>query len=789
MDLNKLKNDLIKKEFSRMNQSQFEAVTTVLGPVLVLAGAGSGKTTVLVNRLAYLIKYGNAYKTDFKPCLTDDEIKSIQDYLDDKTNTAPEISTLKMNAPNAWNILAITFTNKAANELKERLEKRIENGGNEINAGTFHSICGKILRKYASSLGYTSNYTIYDTNDQNKVIKDCQKKLNISDKILSYKIIRNEISNAKDSLITPEEYLENVGSDFRKKQIGEVYSLYQKTLKTSDAMDFDDMIANCVYLFEQNEEALEYYRNRFRYIVVDEYQDTNYAQYKFVKLLSEKHKNICVVGDDDQSIYKFRGATIENILNFEEQYENVLTIRLEQNYRSTENILNAANSVIKNNKGRKGKNLWSKNGIGEKITAHTALNENDEAKYIADRILEDVSNGMKFSDHAILYRMNAQSSTLESVFARSGIAYAVYGGLKFYDRKEVKDVLAYLQFVANPNDDLRLQRIINEPKRGIGDTTVNNALQIAETLGVSLYEVFKEAENYQNLSRAAAKIKQFCDLMDPIIEQAEEKTPSEIFEEIVEKTGYVEALKAAGEQEADRVENVNELLSAINHYEEDSPQPNLNEYLQDVALITDLDSMDESADKVILMTLHSAKGLEFPVVFLVGMEEGIFPGARLMFAPAEELEEERRLCYVGITRAKKKLYITNAKRRMLFGNTSANKPSRFVGEIDLNCVEFERPKEQLFSSEYSFGSSSSQGFGTSYYKGAKKATTNMFGKKPTTPKSSVNYSVGDKVKHKVFGEGMIIKATKMGNDTMLEISFDNVGTKKVMANFAKIEKI
>ena len=318
MDLNKLKNDLIKKEFSRMNQSQFEAVTTVLGPVLVLAGAGSGKTTVLVNRLAYLIKYGNAYKTDFKPCLTDDEIKSIQDYLDDKKDTAPEISALKKNAPNAWNILAITFTNKAANELKERLENRIENGGNEINAGTFHSICGKILRKYASSLGYTSNYTIYDTNDQNKVIKDCQKKLNISDKILSYKIIRNEISNAKDSLITPEEYLENVGSDFRKKQIGEVYSLYQKTLKTSDAMDFDDMIANCVYLFEQNEEALEYYRNRFRYIVVDEYQDTNYAQYKFVKLLSEKHKNICVVGDDDQSIYKFRGATIENILNFEE---------------------------------------------------------------------------------------------------------------------------------------------------------------------------------------------------------------------------------------------------------------------------------------------------------------------------------------------------------------------------------------------------------------------------------------------------------------------------------------
>ncbi|MBQ7129075.1 MAG: ATP-binding domain-containing protein, partial [Clostridia bacterium] len=461
-----------------------------------------------------------------------------------------------------------------------------------------------------------------------------------------------------------------------------------------------------------------------------------------------------------------------------------------QNYRSTENILNAANSVIKNNKGRKGKNLWSENGEGEKIIAHTALTENDEAKYITDKILENVATGMKFSDHAILYRMNAQSSTLESVFARSGIAYAVYGGLKFYDRKEVIDVLAYLQFVANPNDNLRLQRIINEPKRGIGDTTVNNALQIAETLGVSLYEVFKEAENYQKLSRVAAKIKQFCDVMDPIIEMAEENTPLEIFEEIVEKTGYLAALKAQGAEEQDRVENVNELLSAINHYEEESDEPNLNEYLQDVALITDLDSMDESADRVVLMTLHSAKGLEFPVVFLVGMEEGIFPGARLMFAPEEELEEERRLCYVGITRAKKKLFITNAKRRMLFGNTTANRPSRFVDEIDLSCVEFERPKEQFLQSGFSFGSSfSSQRSGVSYYKKPQKGTANVFGRQPTKKQPSVNYSVGERVKHKVFGEGMIIKTTKMGNDTMLEISFENVGTKKVMANFAKIEKI
>lgn len=792
MDLIKLKRDLIKKEFSRMNERQFEAVTTVFGPVLVLAGAGSGKTTVLVNRLAYLIKYGNAFKAEAEPDLTDGEIAQIEAYLNDSVETAPTIRSLSVNAPMPWNILAITFTNKAANELKERLCNTITDGGDEINAGTFHSICGKILRRNADRIGYTSNYTIYDTNDTLRVIKECQKKLNIDDKMLSHKIIRNEISNAKDSLITPEEYLDTVGGDFRKKQIGEAYSLYQKTLKSNDAMDFDDMIANTVYLFENNADILEYYQERFKYIVVDEYQDTNHAQYMLVKLLSQKYKNICVVGDDDQSIYKFRGATIENILNFEEQYKNALTIRLEQNYRSTENILNAANSVIKNNKGRKGKKLWSENGLGEKILYHTSSNENEEAKFIADKIVENVSKGMKFSDHAILYRMNAQSSTIENVFTRSGIAYAVYGGLKFYDRKEVKDVLAYLQFVANPNDDLRLKRIINEPKRGIGDTTINNAQEIAEMLGVSLYEVLKDAENYQKLSRAAAKIKQFLQVVEPIIEKAEDSLPSVIFTEVVENTGYLNALRAAGPEEQDRVDNVNELLTAITHYEEENDEPTLNEYLQEVALITDLDSMDENADRVVLMTLHSAKGLEFPVVFLVGMEEGIFPGTRLMFAPDSELEEERRLCYVGITRAKKKLYITNSQRRMLFGNITANHPSRFISEISPECIEFERPKPTFVQGSFETNRKSVLGNGNISFPRSsyiKNPADNPFGRTSSRPKQSVSYSVGERVSHKVFGEGMIIKATKMGNDTMLEIAFDTVGTKKVMANFAKIEKI
>lgn len=789
MDLNKLKRDLIRKEFSRMNDMQFRAVVNVNGPLLVLAGAGSGKTTVLVNRIAYLLKYGNSYLNESEPYLDETDISAITDYLDGVADTAPYIPALRLNAPHPWNVLAITFTNKAANELKERLQARISEGGESINAGTFHSICGKILRIDGERLGFTSNYTIYDTNDTLRVIKDCQKRLNIDDKMLSHKVIRNEISRAKDSLISPDEYLAQAGFDFRKKQIAEVYKMYQQTLKSNNAMDFDDMIVNTVRLFEQNPDVLEKYQERYKYIVVDEYQDTNHAQYMLVKMLADRYRNICVVGDDDQSIYKFRGATIENILSFEDQYKDAVTIRLEQNYRSTSNILDAANSVIANNKGRKGKKLWSDNGEGEKIIAHTSNSENDEAKFIAEKILDDVRDGMKFSDHAVLYRMNAQSSTIENVFSRSGIAYTVFGGLKFYDRKEIKDVLSYLQFIENPSDDLRLKRIINEPKRGIGETTVNNAQEIAELGGISLYEVFKNASSYQKLSRSAAKLKDFCDKMDKIIGKANQTLPSEILNEVLEKSGYLAALKAQGAEEQDRVDNVNELATAILHYEAENETPTLNEYLQEVALITDIDNLDNEADRVVLMTLHSAKGLEFPVVFLAGMEEGIFPGSRLMFAAADELEEERRLAYVGITRAKKKLFITNARRRMLFGNISANNPSRFINEIVKSCVEFEQ-EASPFAPAGGFGSPS-YGSGSSFGRtsfGTSRSRSNPWGTSAKKASSGAKFSVGDRVKHKVFGNGMIIKTTPMGNDTMLEISFDTVGTKKVMANFAKIEK-
>lgn len=795
MDLLKLKKDLIRKEFGRMNDMQFKAVVNVNGPLLVLAGAGSGKTTVLVNRIAYLLKYGNSFLNENEPYLDETDIAQIRAYLDGQTDTAPNVLSLKLDAPRPWNVLAITFTNKAANELKERLQARISEGGDLINAGTFHSICGKILRIDGERLGFTSNYTIYDTNDTLRVIKDCQKKLKIDEKTLGHKVIRNEISRAKDSLISPEEYASQTGFDFRLKQIAEVYKMYQQTLKSNDAMDFDDMIVNTVRLFEENPDILEKYQERYKYIVVDEYQDTNHAQYMLVKMLSARYRNICVVGDDDQSIYKFRGATIENILSFEDQYKDAITIRLEQNYRSTCNILNAANSVIANNKGRKGKNLWSDNGEGDKIVAHTSNSENDEAKFIAEKILDNVRDGMKFSDHAVLYRMNAQSGTIENVFARSGISYTVFGGLKFYDRKEIKDVLSYLQFIANPSDDLRLKRIINEPKRGIGETTVNNAQEIAELSGVSLYEVFKNATSYQKLSGAAAKLKDFCDKMDKIIKKANKVMPSELLDEVLEKSGYLAALKAQGIEEQDRVENVNELSSAIIHYEEENENPSLNEYLQEVALITDIDSLDESVDRVVLMTLHSAKGLEFPVVFLAGLEEGIFPSSKVMYAPPEEIEEERRLAYVGITRAKKKLFITNSRRRMLFGNISANSPSRFVNEIDNDCIEFEQEPSPFASQSSSFSSPSSFGsftpndrpFGrTSFGRGASRSS---FASSSPAKKSGGKFTVGERVNHKVFGEGMIIKTTPMGNDVMLEISFDTVGTKKVMANFAKIEKL
>ena len=779
MEYLELRKKVIKKYFGQMNDRQFESVTTVNGPLLVLAGAGSGKTTVLVNRILNLVKFGDGFNSNYISDFTDNEIKIGLDYLNGIRDDIPD-GCFAVYPSNPWQILAITFTNKAAGELKERIAAKLGDNANDIWAGTFHSICGKILRRNAELLGYTSHFTIYDTDDQRRLMKEIYKQHNIDEKFVPYKSVLSAISSAKDKLISPEEYAQNIGIDYRQKIIADLYKIYQKKLKSADAMDFDDMIVNTVELLDKNEDVLEYYQNKFRYVLVDEYQDTNHAQYVLVSLLASGKNNICVVGDDDQSIYRFRGATIENILNFEENYKNAKTIRLEQNYRSTSNILNAANSVISNNKGRKGKTLWTDNGDGEKLKLYTAEDEREEARFVADNILENVRNGANFSDHAVLYRMNAQSNALENVFARSGISYKIIGGTRFYDRKEIKDVLAYLQLINNNNDDLRLRRIINEPKRGIGDTTVNRAGEISAQLGISLFELFKSADEYAVLSRASGKIKQFVELIENLTEKSEELSISELFDEMLDKTGYLIALKAEGEEAQDRVDNVMEFSSNIAQYELETEEPSLSDFLEQISLISDIDSFDTEQDKVVLMTVHSAKGLEFKNVYLIGMEEGIFPGNQSIYGGPEEIEEERRLAYVAITRAKKKLTVTNSFSRMIFGQTTRNMPSRFVNEIPDEYVETSSaysPYKKVAITEKTYNTKVTS-FANSFTASATQ--------KSYTSTEKTEYTVGMQVSHKTFGTGIVLSVTKMSNDTMLEIAFDKVGTKKIMANFAKL---
>ena len=778
MDFIDLRREIIRKYFDKMNVPQFEAVTTVNGPLLVLAGAGSGKTTVLVNRILNLVKFGDAYNSDYIPYYDDEDIENGLKYINGDCDYFPE-NVFSVYPVNPWQILAITFTNKAAGELKSRIISKLGESGNDIWAGTFHSICGKILRRNADLLGFTSHFTIYDTDDQRKLMKEIMKQNNIDEKFVPHKSVLAAISDAKNKLISPAEYEASVGSDFRLKTIAQLYHLYQKSLKKSDAMDFDDMINHTIELLDKNPDVLDVYSRKFKYVMVDEYQDTNYAQYVLVSLLASGENNICVVGDDDQSIYRFRGATIENILNFEENYEGTKTIRLEQNYRSTSNILGAANKVISNNKGRKGKTLWTDNGDGEKITIYTAEDERMEARFVTDSILENIRKGGKFSDHAILYRMNAQSNALESVFARSGISYKVIGGTKFFDRKEIKDVIAYLQLINNNNDDLRLRRIINEPKRGIGDTTVNHAADIASQLGISIFEVLKHAEEYAALSRAAAKIKGFCQIIEDLTFLAEELPLSELFDKLLELSGYSIALSNDGEEGLDRLDNVKEFRSTIAQYEIENDEPSLSSFLEEISLVSDIDSMDDNDDKVVLMTIHSAKGLEFKNVYLVGMEEGIFPGNQSIYGGEAEIEEERRLVYVAITRAKEKLFITNTSMRMIFGMTNRNLPSRFLKEIPEDYCNFNgMVKRNTFT-----GYDKPKAFESNMSYGSKFSNKSSFVAKN---ENKCTYSVGMTVNHKTFGQGIILSVTPAGNDTLLEIAFDNVGTKKIMANFAKL---
>ena len=777
--LQALRRQVMEKEFSRMNPMQREAVFTTEGPLLILAGAGSGKTTVLVNRIANIVKYGCAYGArEFSVSLTEEEIRMLEEYRDGTQEYTDEIADLLAVRPaKPWQILAITFTNKAAGELKERLEAMLGPDGQDIWASTFHSTCARILRRDGESIGYTSHFTIYDTDDSKRVMKECQRLLNIDDKMLSHKTLLHEISHAKDSLISPEDYLNDAGDDVRLRKIGEAYRLYEKLLRDADAMDFDDMIVNTVKLLEENEEVRTRYQNRFRYVMVDEYQDTNHAQYRLTSLLAGGSGNLCVVGDDDQSIYRFRGATIENILSFEEQYHKAKVIRLEQNYRSTQNILDAANAVISHNTERKGKNLWTANGPGEKIVVDNAFDEQEESTFIADTIMDSVKGGRKWSDHAVLYRMNAQSNAIERTFVRMGVPYRVIGGHRFYERKEIRDALAYLSVISNPADNIRLRRIINEPKRGIGATTINHAAQIAAGLGLSLYEVISHADEYEQLVRAAPRLRAFTQIIDGLAEAAEELPLNELFEKAMRDTGYLDSLALDRETYQDRLENIQELSSNLLRYSEDNEEGDLNGFLEEVALMTDIDNYNEEADTVVLMTLHSAKGLEFPVVFIPGMERGIFPGIQSLYS-ASEMEEERRLAYVGITRAKERLYLTHARTRMLYGSTSHNAPSPFLEEIPEGLVE-EKRKVTLSQQKPSVQRATKP----------KKTFDHSFG--PAAPKPSApagSYRVGVTVGHKLFGTGVVLSAQPMGNDTLLEIAFEKAGTKKLMANFARLTK-
>ncbi len=723
-------------DFSRFNDKQLEAIKQTDGQVLVLAGAGSGKTTMLVSRLAHIL-----------------ESKNVKPY----------------------NILAITFTNKAAKEMLERIENLIGPVARDMWISTFHSACVRILRSTIDRIGFDSSFVIYDSADSKTVIKDCMKELNIDERVLPVKTLLGEISRAKDNLQTPDIYESINATDHRKKRIADVYSLYQEKLKKNNALDFDDLVFSAVRIFMENPDILEKYRERFKYIMVDEYQDTNNAQYMLISLLAGENGNICVVGDDDQSIYRFRGANIRNILDFEDEYPNAHVVKLEQNYRSTSNILNAANAVIANNRGRKGKNLWTAKDGGEKITSYIAGNERDEALFIAKEIEKAHENGKNFSDSAILYRTNAQSRVIEELLLRYGIPYRVLAGLRFYDRKEIKDIIAYLRLVHNPSDSVSLKRIINEPKRGIGAASMEKAEIIANESGKSLFDVVLFANEHQELSRAAIKMVEFGNMINQFRKLSETLPISELVNRILLDSGYIQALELENSVESrTRIENLDEFLSAVTEYEKSTEDATLSEFLENVALVSDIDAYDEDQDACVLMTVHSAKGLEFPIVFIAGLEEGLFPSSRS--DTDEDIEEERRLCYVAITRAKEKLYVLLTRQRTVFGKTGPAFPSRFYKEIPTEYMHDETPKIKSFDTPRVTPI------------GRQISHTEVY-KKPENKVSNGNFKAGDRVAHMKFGEGVILSATSFEKDQLLEIDFAGVGKKRLMAAYAKLKKI
>lgn len=782
-----LKRKALEHYFRALNKPQQETVFSIKGPVLVLAGAGSGKTTAIMNRIAGMIYFGDAWDQANGNIFPDDA-EYLKEYI--SGNKEEDISRLRdilsVYPIRPWNILAITFTNKAAGEMKARLTNMLnEEEALAVNASTFHSVCVRILRRSIHLLGYGRDFTIYDSDDSKQLIKKCMKDLDISEKSISYKSVLNEISFAKDRMISPEDMKIDSEEDYRKSIISNIYKEYQSRLQAANALDFDDLIYLTVRLFENYPEELEYYQNRFRYILVDEYQDTNHSQFRMIELLSARYNNLCVVGDDDQSIYRFRGATIENILGFEQVFPDSKIIRLEQNYRSTQRILNAANEVIANNQGRKEKHLWTEAGEGELITWYRASDESDEAAFVAKAIVDNVSSGSCYNDFAILYRMNAQSNALERMFIRNNIPYRIYGGTRFYDRKEIKDIIAYLSVINNENDTVRFHRIINEPKRGIGDATVALIDNISNDLHISPIEVMRESDNFPVLKKRSKSLKQFAAIIDELASKIDELPFDELLDMLLDKTGYADYLKLQGIEGEARLENIEELKSSMTTYAEEADEVSLSGFLEEIALFTDVDKYEPDQDVVLMMTMHSAKGLEFNNVFIVGFEDGVFPGMHSINSiDITDMEEERRLAYVAITRAKKHLYFISADRRMLFGTTQHNSRSRFLNEIDPELID--KQVSENLTAEVNLGSESKDIGAYKSISLQEQIAKNSISKSVSAPKT---FAVGECVRHNIFGDGIVLNVTKMANDSMLEVAFDKVGTKKLMANFAKIKKI
>ena len=806
------RHDAIATEYSNLNPCQRQGVLATEGPLLLLAGAGSGKTTVLIHRVANLLRFGRGSDTDEIPIpISEDEVQFLEQYA-----AAPDAAQRPLmeylcavEPARPWEVLAITFTNKAANELKERLGRMLgEEVAADVWASTFHSACVRILRRDIDRLGFDRSFTIYDSDDSKRVIKDIIKELELEEKSFPPREVQTIISRAKNDMQTPEDFAEQgkAINDWRKIRMGKVYSLYNKKLRDANALDFDDLLWHTVRLLETAGDVREYYQRKFRYILIDEYQDTNALQYRLAALLTNQAKNICVVGDDDQSIYRFRGADITNILSFERQFRGARVIRLEQNYRSTQNILDAANAVIRHNQGRKGKTLWTENGRGELVTVKTTYNESDEANFVLGQIMMYYRRGGSWGDCAVLYRTNAQSNAMEYACKRNGVPYKIYGGLKFFDRAEVKDMLAYLCVINNPTDDLRLRRIINVPARKIGAATVDKAQLIAARYGLTLYDVLCRAEEFPELKSSAAKLKPFTDMIEEMRRRLPDCPLPEFYDYVCERSGYAPALREKDDVESrGRLENVQELKSSILTYLENAEgtEPSLSGFLDEIALYTDLDSRADGDNCVTMMTMHAAKGLEFPQVFVVGMEEGLFPGNRAM-GDGAEMEEERRLCYVAMTRAREKLTLTNARQRTLYGRTTPCMPSRFLNEIPEENMEWlSKPQPRSESWEERDSDYGDRGYGSYGGYGQRSAAPVVTRREPAEPKAGalrsaagaskaapkaaaprMQIQAGETVEHDAFGRGLVLSVRAMGGDALVEVAFDSVGTKKLMLKMA-----